>query len=126
MNLLLLIRLEHELSDRFLQTSMVYPCNYGYIPKTLCDDGDPIDVLVITPFAVQAGAVIAVRPVGMLAMTDEAGLDHKLLAVPVAKLTPMYNHIKTVSDIPASMLQTIEHFFQHYKDLYILANLQNY
>ena len=103
--------------DRFLQTSMVYPCNYGYIPKTLCDDGDPLDVLVITPFAVQAGAVIAVRPIGMLAMTDEAGLDHKLLAVPVAKLTPMYNHIKTVSDLPTSMLQTIEHFFQHYKDL---------
>lgn len=103
--------------DRFLQTAMIYPCNYGYMPQTLCDDGDPLDMLVITPYPVQAGAVIAVRPLGMLAMTDEAGLDHKLLAVPVPKLTNLYDNIKTISDLPSGMLDTIEHFFTHYKDL---------
>ncbi len=103
--------------DRFLQTSMIYPCNYGYVPQTLCDDGDPLDVLVITPYPVQAGAVIACRPLGMLAMTDEAGLDHKLVAVPIQKLTPLYDNINSVSDLPEALLKTIEHFFNHYKDL---------
>ena len=103
--------------DRFLQTAMVYPCNYGYVPQTLCDDGDPLDVLVITPHPVQAGAMIESRPIGMLAMTDEAGVDFKVLAVPTSKLCPMYDHIKTASDLSNVILSSIEHFFQHYKDL---------
>jgi len=103
--------------DRFMSTSMFYPANYGYIPQTLSEDGDPVDVLVITPFPLLAGAVIRCRPLGMLKMTDEAGGDAKLLAVPVDKLCRDYQHIKSYKDISGSLLNSIEHFFEHYKDL---------
>ena len=103
--------------DRFVQTSMHYPCNYGYIPHTLSDDGDPTDVLVITPFALIPGVVVRCRPIGMLKMTDEAGGDTKLLAVPIDKLTPLYRDIETPRDLPSMMLEQITHFFAHYKDL---------
>jgi inorganic pyrophosphatase len=103
--------------DRFLSTSMHYPCDYGYIPKTLSDDGDPVDVLVITPIPVNRGCVIPCRPVGMLVMTDEAGEDKKILAVPVDKLTSLYRHVKTLEDLQPFLLHQISHFFTHYKDL---------
>ena len=103
--------------DRFLSTSMVYPTNYGYIPNTLSEDGDPVDVLVITPVSVISGAVVPCRVIGMLKMTDEAGLDVKLLAVPTSKLSKMYDHIETYEDLPRHLLLSIAHFFEHYKDL---------
>jgi inorganic pyrophosphatase len=103
--------------DRFLSTAMHYPCNYGYIPDTLADDGDPVDVLVITPFALVPGVVVRCRPIGMLRMTDEAGGDTKLLAVPIDKLTPIYRSIETPRDLPEVTLSQITHFFAHYKDL---------
>ncbi len=103
--------------DRFLTTSMHYPCDYGYIPETLSDDGDPVDVLVITPIPVNRGCVINCRPIGMLAMTDEAGEDRKILAVPVTKLTSLYQHVQKLEDLPPSLLHQISHFFTHYKDL---------
>lgn len=103
--------------DRFLSTSMYYPCDYGYIPQTLSEDGDPIDVLVITPIPVNWGSVISCRPVGMLVMTDEAGRDQKILAVPIDKLTSLYKHVQTVEDLPVSLIDKIAHFFLHYKDL---------
>ncbi len=103
--------------DRFLSTAMHYPCNYGYIPDTISDDGDPVDVLVVSPFALMPGVVVRCRPIGMLKMTDEAGGDHKLVAVPIDKLTPLYHQIKTVRDLPEMTLSQIAHFFGHYKDL---------
>jgi inorganic pyrophosphatase len=103
--------------DRFVSTAMHYPCNYGYIPRTLADDGDPVDVLVVTPFPLHPGVVVRCRPIGMLAMTDEAGGDTKLLAVPIDKLTPLYRAIETPRDLPPEMLAQITHFFAHYKDL---------
>jgi inorganic pyrophosphatase len=103
--------------DRFVSTAMHYPCNYGYVPDTLSDDGDPVDVLVITPFALMPGVVVRCRPIGMLKMTDEAGGDSKLLAVPIDKLTPLYRHIETARDLPEQTLSQISHFFAHYKDL---------
>ncbi len=103
--------------DRFVSTSMHYPCNYGYVPRTLSDDGDPVDVLVIAPFALVPGVVVRCRPIGMLRMTDEAGGDTKLLAVPIDKLTPLYRHVQSVSDLPELTLSQITHFFAHYKDL---------
>ncbi|RLK51141.1 inorganic pyrophosphatase [Alkalispirillum mobile] len=103
--------------DRFMGTAMHYPCNYGYIPNTLCDDGDPADVLVLTPFPVITGSVIKCRPIGVLKMTDEAGEDAKVLAVPVGKLTAMYEDVNNPSDLPQIMLDQISHFFEHYKDL---------
>lgn len=103
--------------DRFLSTSMVYPANYGYIPETLSDDGDPVDVLVLSPHPVTYGAVIKSRILGMLRMVDESGEDAKLIAVPVSKLCGMYDNIHTYSDLPQSLLKSIEHFFAHYKDL---------
>jgi inorganic pyrophosphatase len=103
--------------DRFMGTAMHYPCNYGYIPRTLSEDGDPADVLVVTPIPVISGAVICVRPLGMLQMTDEAGRDSKILAVPIDKLSPMYNNVKNLHDLPKSLLDSIAHFFDHYKDL---------
>jgi len=103
--------------DRFLSTSMHYPCDYGYIPQTLSKDGDPVDVLVITPFPVNRGCALRCRPVGMLAMEDEAGDDRKILAVPINKLTHLYTHIQKLSDLPPSLLKQIAHFFAHYKDL---------
>ena len=103
--------------DRFMTTAMFYPTNYGYIPKTLSDDGDPVDVLVVTPVPLINGAVISCRVVGMLKMTDESGGDAKLLAVPITKLSKMYENVKTYSDLPQSLLLSLEHFFRHYKDL---------
>ncbi|AMS32940.1 MAG: inorganic diphosphatase [Betaproteobacteria bacterium] len=103
--------------DRFMSTSMHYPCNYGYIPHTLSDDGDPVDVLVITPHPLIPGVVVRCRPVGMLKMKDEAGEDEKVLAVPIDKLTPIYRNIKSAKDLPEVQLRQIAHFFEHYKDL---------
>ncbi|MCM5569373.1 inorganic diphosphatase [Burkholderiaceae bacterium FT117] len=103
--------------DRFMMTAMHYPCNYGYIPHTVADDGDPVDVLVITPFPVTTGAVVRCRPLGVLKMEDEAGGDAKLLAVPVDKILPIYKHWRKVTDIAPERLATIQHFFEHYKDL---------
>ena len=103
--------------DRFMPTAMHYPCNYGYVPNTLCDDEDPSDVLVITPFPVITGSVVRCRPIGVLEMSDEEGQDAKLLAVPVSKLTPMYEHINKPDDFPQVVLDQIGHFFEHYKDL---------
>ncbi len=103
--------------DRFMGTAMHYPCNYGYVPKTISDDGDPVDVLVITPFPLIAGVVVRCRPLGMLKMTDEAGGDAKLLAVPIDKALPWYKHWKTYTDIAPERLAQIQHFFEHYKDL---------
>jgi inorganic pyrophosphatase len=103
--------------DRFMSTSMHYPCNYGYIPHTIAGDGDPVDVLVITQFALPPGVVVRCRPIGMLSMTDEAGADGKLLAVPVDKLTQMYSDVHRPDDVPKILLEQIAHFFAHYKDL---------
>jgi inorganic pyrophosphatase len=103
--------------DRFMSTAMHYPCNYGYIPHTLSGDGDPVDVLVISPFALNTGVVLRCRPVGMLKMEDEAGEDTKLLAVPIDKLTNLYQGVRSPSDLQPSVLAQIAHFFQHYKDL---------
>lgn len=103
--------------DRFLATPMFYPANYGYIPNTLADDGDPLDVLVVTPYPVAAGSVIRARPIGVLQMSDEAGGDAKLVAVPHEKLSPLYNDVKEYSDLPSLLLEQIKHFFEHYKDL---------
>ena len=103
--------------DRFLSTAMFYPCNYGYIPHTLCGDGDPVDVLVVSPVPIVTGAVVRCRPVGMLKRTDESGEDTKLLAVPIDKLCGLYRAIETPRDFPESTLSQIAHFFQHYKDL---------
>lgn len=105
------------LVDRFMFTAMHYPCNYGYIPDTLCGDGDPADVLVITPFPLITGSVVRCRPIGVLEMTDEAGEDAKLLAVPVSKLTAMYDNVQGPDDLPPMLLEQISHFFEHYKDL---------
>jgi len=103
--------------DRFMGTSMHYPCNYGYIPKTIAGDGDPVDVLVITPFPVIPGVVVRCRALGVLKMKDEAGDDAKLLAVPEDKILPIYSHWKQASDINPMRLNAIQHFFEHYKDL---------
>ena len=103
--------------DRFMATAMQYPCNYGFIPSTLSEDGDPIDILVPTPHPLRHGSVIACRPVGVLNMTDESGVDAKIIAVPVTKLTPIYQDIADINDLPALLRQQIEHFFEHYKDL---------
>jgi inorganic pyrophosphatase len=103
--------------DRFIGTAMHYPCNYGYVPHTLSDDGDPLDALVITPFALQPGVVVRCRPLGVLKMQDEAGGDSKLLAVPIDKILPWYRHWKTVHDIAPERLAQVQHFFEHYKDL---------
>ena len=103
--------------DRFMGTAMFYPCNYGYVPNTLSEDGDPVDVLVVTPFPLQVGVVVRCRMLGMLRMEDESGIDAKLIAVPVEKLCPMYKGIQSTSDLPELLLNQIEHFFEHYKDL---------
>lgn len=103
--------------DRFLATPMFYPVCYGYIPQTLADDGDPADILVVTPYPVVPGSIIRCRPVGVLNMTDEAGEDAKLLAVPHDKVTSLYSHIREYTDLPELMLKQIKHFFEHYKDL---------
>jgi len=103
--------------DRFLYTAMRYPGNYGFIPHTLSDDGDPCDVLICNQRQIVPGAVIAVRPVGVLKMQDEAGGDEKIIAVPVSRLTRRYDRVHTYEDLPEITLKQIEHFFQHYKDL---------
>jgi inorganic pyrophosphatase len=103
--------------DRFMSTAMFYPCNYGFIPHTLSDDGDPVDVLVITPTPLQPGSVIRCRPVGMLRMSDEAGFDAKLVAVPFGKLTPLYDDVLDVTDLPELLRAQISHFFEQYKAL---------
>ncbi len=103
--------------DRFLYTPMRYPGNYGFIPHTLSQDGDPCDVLVANTRPITPGAVIAVRPIGVLRMTDEAGGDEKIVAVPAARLTQRYAHIKNYTDLPDIVCRQIEHFFAHYKDL---------
>lgn len=103
--------------DRFMSTTMFYPCNYGYVNQTLSEDGDPVDVLVPTPFPLIPGAVIKCRPIGVLNMTDESGTDAKLLAVPVDKLTPIYRGINEATEMPELLLNQITHFFEHYKDL---------
>ena len=103
--------------DRFLYTAMRYPGNYGFIPHTLSDDGDPCDVLVANTRAIVPGAVMSVRPVGVLFMEDEAGGDEKIIAVPSSKLTQRYDRVQTYSDLPEITLQQIQHFFEHYKDL---------
>ena len=103
--------------DRFMSTSMHYPCNYGYIPHTLSKDGDPVDVLVISPVPLISGVVVRCRPLGMLTMTDEAGEDAKILAVPIDKLCGLYQKKKSYNDLPELVLSQIAHFFAHYKDL---------
>ena len=103
--------------DRFMATPMFYPANYGYIPNTLSEDGDPLDVLVVTPYPVVPGSVIRCRPVGILNMTDEAGKDAKLVAVPHTKLTKIYDNVKDINDLPELLLAQIKHFFENYKDL---------
>lgn len=103
--------------DRILGTSMRYPCNYGYVPQTLCGDGDPVDVLVYMDRPLLPGSVVKCRPVGVLKMTDESGEDAKLLAVPVSKITPLYDTVKDIQDVPPLVLKQVEHFFEHYKDL---------
>ncbi len=103
--------------DRFLYTPMRYPGNYGFIPKTLSGDGDPCDVLVANTRALTPGSVIAVRPIGVLIMQDEAGHDEKIIAVPSTRLTQRYAKIMEATDLPVITLKQIEHFFEHYKDL---------
>lgn len=103
--------------DRFLHTAMFYPGNYGFIPNTLSDDGDPVDVLVVGRHSVVPGSVMRSRPIGVLMMEDESGKDEKILAVPHPKLHPFFDDVKSYSDLPQILLQQIEHFFAHYKDL---------
>jgi len=103
--------------DRFLYTSMRYPGNYGFIPHTLSDDGDPCDVLVANTRPIIPGAVMSVRPIGVLMMQDEAGGDEKIIAVPAPKLTRRYDHVRDYTDLPEISWRQIEHFFTHYKDL---------
>ena len=103
--------------DRFLHTAMFYPANYGFIPHTLCGDGDPTDVLVVSNLPVVPGAVVRSRPVGVMIMEDEAGMDEKIIAVPHDTLHPYYNNISSYRDLRQVLLEQIAHFFSHYKDL---------
>lgn len=103
--------------DRFLNTAMRYPCNYGYIPKTLAKDGDPVDVIVATPMSLIHGSVIRCRPIGVLAMTDEAGDDSKILAVPMNDVSKFHVEVNSPKDMQPALLNLITHFFEHYKDL---------
>lgn len=103
--------------DRFMHTAMQYPCNYGFVPHTLSQDGDPVDVLVVSRIPVVPGAVIRSRPIGVLMMHDEAGQDEKVLAVPVERLNPYYKNVQNYTDLPDILIQRITHFFEHYKDL---------
>ena len=103
--------------DRFMSTAMHYPCNYGYVPHTLSKDGDPVDVLVVTPVPLISGSVIRCRPVGVLKMADEAGDDAKVLAIPIDSVSKSYRHLNDYTDFPKDRLDTIAHFFEHYKDL---------
>lgn len=103
--------------DRFMNTAMHYPCNYGYVPHTLSKDGDPVDVLVVTPVPLISGSVIRCRPIGVLKMTDESGDDAKVLAVPIDKLCRIYRNVKDIDDMSPALLDQVAHFFEHYKDL---------
>ena len=103
--------------DRFMSTAMHYPCNYGYVPHTLSKDGDPVDVLVLSPVPLIPGSVIVCRPVGVLLMADEAGDDAKVLSVPIDKLSKAYRKINSYRDLHEDLLNQISHFFEHYKDL---------
>jgi len=103
--------------DRFMSTSMHYPTNYGYVPKTISGDGDPVDVLVITPVPLIPGVVVTCRPIGILKMEDEAGMDGKVLAVPTDKILSIYTQWQKPEDMNPMRLKTIAHFFEHYKDL---------
>ncbi|NHC62938.1 inorganic diphosphatase [Paenalcaligenes suwonensis] len=103
--------------DRFMLAAMHYPVNYGYVPQTIADDGDPADVLVLAPFPIQIGAVVKCRAIGVLMMEDEGGGDSKVLAVPVTKLYPPYRHINGPEDLPEEELARLKHFFERYKDL---------
>ncbi|MDO5087211.1 MAG: inorganic diphosphatase [Comamonadaceae bacterium] len=103
--------------DRFMSAAMHYPANYGYVPQTLAGDGDPVDVLVVTPVPLPPGVVVTCRAVGILKMQDEAGDDAKVLAVPVSKALPLYDAWQSPDDVPPSLTKAIVHFFEHYKDL---------
>ena len=103
--------------DRFLYTTMFYPCNYGFIPHTLAEDGDPVDVMVMGRMPVLPGAVLPARPIGVLRMRDEAGPDEKILAVPLSRITRLWERVQTYRDVAEIDLQRIAHFFEHYKDL---------
>ena len=103
--------------DRFLYTTMFYPCNYGFVPHTLAADGDPMDVMVVGRMPVQPGAVLPARPIGVLELEDEAGGDEKILAVPVPRITRIYDKVHNWRDLPEIDLKRIQHFFEHYKDL---------
>jgi inorganic pyrophosphatase len=103
--------------DRFMSTAMHYPCNYGYVPHTLSADGDPVDVMVATPYPLISGSVIQCRPIGVLKMTDESGDDAKILALPIDKLFKGFRNIESFRDMPPHLLDQIAHFFEHYKDL---------
>jgi len=103
--------------DRIIQTSMYYPCNYGFVPGTLSGDGDPVDVLVVGNFPIVPGAVVAVRPIGVLMMEDESGIDEKILAVPTTKIDPFYADIESYKDLPKILIEKISNFFENYKKL---------
>lgn len=103
--------------DRFLTAPMFYPANYGFVPNTLGGDGDPIDVMVVAPFPIQVGAIIASRVIGVLMMEDEGGTDEKIIAVPAASVSKEYGNIKEIQDLPELLLNQIKHFFERYKDL---------
>ena len=103
--------------DRIVNTPMFYPCNYGFVPNSLHDDGDPTDVLVLCDFSLQPGVVIRCRPVGVLKMEDDGGMDDKLIAVPHEKTDPFQAHIQDLDDVPMKTRERIQHFFEHYKDL---------
>ena len=103
--------------DRFVGTTLRYPCNYGYVPHTIAGDGDPVDVLVVTPYPLIPGAVIRCRPIGVLKMEDDGGQDAKVIAVPVSKLTPLYDKVQKIEDLPELLTRQIVHYFEHYKDL---------
>jgi inorganic pyrophosphatase len=103
--------------DRFMMTAMHYPANYGYVPRTVAADGDPVDALVHTPFPLLPGVVVRCRALGMLRMDDEAGGDSKLLAVPTDRICPLFAHWRSIADVPEIHLKQIQHFFEHYKDL---------
>ncbi|MBV8047461.1 MAG: inorganic diphosphatase [Paludibacterium sp.] len=103
--------------DRFMGTSMFYPANYGFVPNTLSGDGDPVDVLVVTPFPLPPGVVVRCRALGLIKMEDESGIDAKVVAVPVEKLCPMYKSVQKLEDLPELLRNQMVHFFEHYKDL---------
>ena len=105
------------LVDRFMATPMHYPCNYGFIPHTLSEDGDPLDALVLSPIPLIPGVVVQCRPIGMLATEDDAGPDAKILCVPVPRLTAEYDNVREIADVSPLLIQQIDHFFSHYKDL---------